>query len=286
MHIQTLTLHNYRGARSLSLELGPRLNVMVGINGAGKSTVLDAATILLSWAVNRIRTPGASGRPILESDITNGQPSASIELTMKHGLNFVDWRLAKARKGSRISEKPTNLKTLSAYISVLHDQQWSEDAALPLFAYYPVNRSVLDIPLRIRTKNKFDMIAAYDKALESDTSFRAFFEWYRSREDLENELKILAMEGSTIKAGRVNEYPDPQLQAVRDALSQFLPKFRNLRVRRSPLRLEVEKNGQLLTVNQLSDGEKCMIALISDLAEGLLLPIPPPRIHLQAKASS
>ena len=274
MHIQTLTLNNYRGAQSLSLDLDSHLNVFVGINGAGKSTILDAATLLLSWAVNRIRSPTASGRPIAEGDITNGQPSASIELIGVHENTNISWRLAKARKGSRISENPTNLKPLSSYVNAVQDQLQSESAALPLFAYYPVNRAVLEIPLRIRTKHEFDLLAAYDKALESETAFRTFFEWFRAREDLENELKILSIEGPALKARKASEAPDPQLQAVRDALYQFLPEFSNLRVRRSPLRMEVEKNGQVLTVNQLSDGEKCLIALISDLARRLAIANP------------
>ena len=278
MHIQTLTLNNYRGAQSLSLDLDSHLNVFVGINGAGKSTILDAATLLLSWAVNRIRSPTASGRPIAEGDITNGQPSASIELSIEltggHEDKSITWRLAKARKGSRISENPTNLKPLSSYVNAVQDQLQSESAALPLFAYYPVNRAVLEIPLRIRTRHEFDLLAAYDKALERDTAFRTFFGWFRAREDLENELKILRIEGSTPKARKAPDAPDPQLQAVRDALYQFLPEFSNLRVRRSPLRMEIEKNGRFLTVNQLSDGEKCLIALISDLARRLAIANP------------
>ncbi len=74
MYIQTLILTNYCGAQSLSLNLDERLNVSVGINGAGKSTVLDAATILLTLVVSRIRTPGASGRPLR----TRHYPSVTV----------------------------------------------------------------------------------------------------------------------------------------------------------------------------------------------------------------
>lgn len=69
-------------------------------------------------------------------------------------------------------------------------------------------------------------------------------------------------------------FPDPHLEAVREALRQFLPEFDNLTVRRNPLRMEVEKNGERLTVNQLSDGEKCLIALIGDLARRLAIANP------------
>ncbi len=38
--------------------------------------------------------------------------------------------------------------------------------------------------------------------------------------------------------------------------------------------MEIEKNGQLLTVNQLSDGEKCLIAMVSDLARRMAIANP------------
>ncbi len=275
MHLQTLTLTNYRGARSLSLELDSRLNVFVGINGAGKSTVLDAATLLLSWAVNRIITPGAPGRPIAESDIANGQTASAVELVGIHDGEKISWRLAKARKGThKLDRVTTYLKPLTQYAEQIQSQLTNESSSLPLFVYYPVNRAVLDIPLRIRSQNKFEILAAYDKALTSDTDFRTFFEWFRAREDLENEMKILGMEEATLGAQSVTEGPDPQLEAVRSAINQLLPEFSNLRVRRSPLRMEIEKNGQILTVNQLSDGEKCLIAMVSDLARRMAIANP------------
>ena len=275
MHLQTLTLTNYRGAKALSLALDSQLNVFVGVNGAGKSTVLDAATILLSWAVNRIVTLGASGRPVAESDITNGQNSSAIELTGTHNGENISWRLAKARRGTHKSDRVTTyLKPLTQYAEQIQSQLTDESSSLPLFVYYPVNRAVLDIPLRIRSQNKFEILAAYDKALTSDTDFRTFFEWFRAREDLENEMKILSMEEATLRAQSVIEGPDPQLEAVRSAINQLLPEFSNLRVRRSPLRMEIEKNGQLLTVTQLSDGEKCLIAMVSDLARRMAIANP------------
>jgi DNA repair exonuclease SbcCD ATPase subunit len=73
MRIDSLTLSGFRGALNLPLTLDRRLNVFVGINGAGKSTILDALALALSWAANRIRHATASGRPIDEAAITNGK---------------------------------------------------------------------------------------------------------------------------------------------------------------------------------------------------------------------
>ncbi|WP_375476816.1 hypothetical protein [uncultured Nostoc sp.] len=59
---------------------------------------------------------------------------------------------------------------------------------------------------------------------------------------------------------------DKQLEAVRKAIYSLIPDFYNLRVRRSPLRMTVRKQNKELIVNQLSDGQKCLLAMVGDLA--------------------
>ena len=46
----------------------------------------------------------------------------------------------------------------------------------------------------------------------------------------------------------------------------MLPGFENLRVRRNPDRLMIAKNGVEYNISQLSGGEKCLLALVGDLA--------------------
>jgi predicted ATP-binding protein involved in virulence len=276
MHIQTLTLTNFRGARSLSLDLHPRLNVLVGVNGAGKSTVLDASATMLSWAVSRIRQAGTSGRPISEDDITNKQGAATIEISCVDDDRKITWRLTKSRKGYGSPEHPSDLKELSDYTKKIQNRIANSEQItnIPLFVHYPVTRAVLEIPLRIRGKHNFELLAAHDDALTTGANFRTFFEWFREREDLENEILVRRNQPNLFTEDEVNDYPDPQLKAVRSALSRLLPEFENLTVRRSPLRMEIQKNGEMLTVNQLSDGEKCLIAMVSDLARRLAIANP------------
>jgi len=55
-----------------------------------------------------------------------------------------------------------------------------------------------------------------------------------------------------------------------------MPNIGNLRVRRTPapLRLILTKNNKSLVINQLSDGEKCLLAMIGDLAKRLVIANP------------
>ena len=80
MRIKELKLTNYRGVSSLQLDFAEGMTVFYGVNGAGKSTVLDALAIMFSWAVSRIRHATAPGRSIAESDITNGKSYSALEM--------------------------------------------------------------------------------------------------------------------------------------------------------------------------------------------------------------
>ena len=273
MKIREIKLENYRGAQSLTILFDHKLNVFYGVNGSGKSTVLDAIAIMLSWAVSRIRHSGASGRPIVEADIMNGRSVAKIDLAIEENDRTISWRLVKKRSGHKAADDKSNLHELSQFTENLQESisKFSERVDLPLFAYYPVNRAVLDIPLRIREKHRFNLLAAYDDALTSGANFRTFFEWFREREDLENENRKYI---NALMKPDDFQFPDSQLETVRKALTIFLPEFSNFSVRRNPLRMEVEKDGKRLTVNQLSDGEKCLIALVGDLARRMAIANP------------
>ena len=77
-----------------------------------------------------------------------------------------------------------------------------------------------------------------------------------------------------LSSGDVPYLANNELAAVRRALSRFLPEFSDWKIRRTPLRMEVKKDGEALSVDQLSDGEKCMIALVGDLARRLVIANP------------
>lgn len=289
MKLKQLTLENFRGFKKLELALDPQLTVLVGANGAGKSSVLDALAILLSWVVARVRRAGGSGRAISEMDIHNRANYGTLKITTDNATPF-HWQLVKGKAGHVRSDSVTVLDKLSEYAKTIQQQitDTDEQCSIPLFAYYPVNRAVLDIPLRIRTSHEFGLLDAWDEALTSASNFRSFFEWFRNREDVENEIKNYRLSDEfkvlfsntphppdSAAYQRVkNDYKDIQLQTVRRALEVFLPDFSEFAVRRNPLRMTVKKREQEVRVDQLSDGEKCLIALVADLARRLAIANP------------
>ena len=274
MRLNSINIEGFRGIPNLQLEFPKQVNVLVGVNGVGKSAVLDCTAILLSRLIGRIRSSAGTGRYFTHSDINNRRQWTRNEIEIAFQGKPLRWSVVKTRRGQQ-KQSISGLVDLRKDVELFRSKLAEDEAArLPLAVYYPVNRAVLDIPLRIRKRHPFDRLAAYDQALSGEwSSFRVFFEWFREREDLENENRLDRP-----------EFRDSQLQAVRTATERFLAGFKGLKVRRSPLRMVVEKHGEELIVNQLSDGEKCTLAMAGDLARRMAIANPAMADPLQGEA--
>ncbi len=285
MKIQHLSIENYRGIKKLSLDLTAPVAVFVGKNGAGKSSILDCLATLLSWYPARIRSPKESGSRLRQTDIQIGRKVASARIVTDFEEDRkIEWSLSTARKGCGQSSQ-SQLKELTEEAQRQVVQMFSdpvesvadslEDKA-PLIVHYDVNRAVLDIPLRIRGEIDLgDPLIAFDGALGAGVNFRSFFSWYRQREDLENEkmqeflwIPSLSELAKSKLTNLIESIQDHQLEVVRQAIEVFTG-FTGLKVRRNPLHMELKKNGKTLWVDHLSDGEKCLLAMVGDLARRL-----------------
>lgn len=305
MKIDSLKLTNVGRFNDITVHLAPvdgshsNVTVFVGINGAGKTTLLKALITCLSWLIARIRTHKGNGSHIAEDDIRNGTPAAIVSIAVAEPAHprvnpesdpdeeddvFV-WGMSHSKQ-----EGKTALSSSLEDVNLLADHYRAlltadDNASLPLIAYYPVERSVLEIPLKIKSGQTFDQLAGYDDSQKHSTDFRGFFEWFREREDSENESGISdsALNEIAQKFGPESEAwktlselkassRDSQLTAVRCAITAFMPGFTNLRIQRQPrLHMAIDKDRVTFSVAQLSQGEKSMLALIGDIARRLAM---------------
>lgn len=266
MKVRSIKLTDFRGLHHLAVDFKQQTTAFVGVNGVGKSTVLDALAIALSQLTWRINGQPLRARPIAHDDIRHGADFARIEIGAEVRGQPITWAIVtNRRKGNYAeSERKSDLEALNVAVKEI-DIEWEhveterqEPYDLPMAVYYDVNRAVLEVPMRVREKLIHNPNSVYQDALDhGGADFKRFFIWFRNREDHENEQRV-----------DDPKFRDRALEAVRAAVATFTA-FSDLRIRRSPLRMTVIKQGTELSVEQLSDGERNMLALVGDMARRL-----------------
>jgi predicted ATP-binding protein involved in virulence len=284
MRIEKLHIQNFRGFQDITLNF-PKSNlaVFIGINGAGKSTILDCIAIMLAEFVTKLRNREVADIELSENDIRLNSNSIinTITISIEDGKQ-ISWRMVE--DGSD-EQKHNNYSSIENYIQSLQKKLESQpNLDLPVMVYYQTHRIVLKNPYIFGDKKvepeKYYQFHAYQKAFSSEiNNFQEFFEWFQVQEDYENEIRL-----------RQNaSYRNPRLEIIRNAITNFLnnffhQNFSNLRVVRSISEnfvinsvkpsLTITKNNQDFKIEQLSDGEKMLLMLITDLARRLAIANP------------
>ncbi|MFC4995655.1 AAA family ATPase [Rubritalea tangerina] len=243
MQIDSIELTNFAGFKSLEIDFNYKhddTTVIIGNNGSGKTSIIEGVVTSLSWLTARILREEGKGSPIDELKIHNGESTATTAISVGYNSTQFKWQIAKTRKG-RKAQSSTELanatelaKNLRASLSETPDT-----ANLPLIAYYSTERVVVEVPLKIRTKHTFGQVDGYDQALSAGVDFRRFFEWFREREDAENENTLSLEALNSLKElldmpepewekfeANIKNRKDRQLNAVREAISLFMESFK------------------------------------------------------------
>lgn len=280
MRLKKITLNNFRCFEHLELLLHPRLTVLVGENGAGKTALLDGIASALSPVLTYLSSANQrlSGRVIQDRDFRVVQwpqfggkarwgmaEATRLQVETTDGLTWDVW------KSSTKGKKPEGLvgqTSLKNYLQGISESYATEHPRLtPVIAYYGAKRGYIDVPQRLRParENYGYPTAALIGALDSMSDFREMLAWF----DQEEAAELRANKG-VIDEDFVES---PMIAAVRTAIEELLggaysnPHFN----RDHKFLLERKSDGAYLTVNQLSQGYQSMLALGMDFARRLAL---------------
>lgn len=262
MRLKRLTLESFRGFDALDLHFHPRLTVLVGVNGSGKTSILDALVMLLSEAQKD--RPGSGLATVLA-----GNQGQEAKEQARAPFTFGDHRIGSdaPRTSIRVETTEGHSGTLSwelgfprkRELASLVDAMTGEHTSV---CAYPVRREVANYETATVSGRAYAS-SLFDR-WNSRVDFSSFFRWFMHKEDLENERRR-----------DEPDYRDPDLEDVRLAVERVLPGFSSLRVRRGNLPTKVsETSGPRFTVNkhgvefdfvQLSEGERILTVLAGDM---------------------
>ena len=278
MQIERLILYDFRGIHELELELNGKSTILYGINGVGKSSILAAVNLLYANIINKIvNQKFKQSIKFEESDIKYKKAAATI--AAEFGFEDTKETFCFSRQNHRANTKV--IKPVKNQFDELIDHfrqlyigrvtvdddnnlvYQNEKFNLPIFINYGVNRLVLKTPLRINKKQSYGQFAAYEKAIENQIAFDRLFEWFLEQELYEIQLK---------KENK--DYEDISLKAVKTAMLAMLDGYKEIHIAVKPYSMKVYKGNEVLDILQLSDGEKCTLALFGDLARRLAIANP------------
>lgn len=256
MKIKHLQLQNFRRYKHARFQFHPQFTVVIGNNGAGKTTVLDALAMLLNTYFQGAKLPTGGGT-IKPEDARGiyvqkeGQvfrermDEVALEATAVLAADSLTWRREIGDRGG----KAKNFVQLGAQGRAQLKEGGSPD--LPLLLYYGAGR-LWTLHDNVETSQPASQLEAYRYCLDPKSDQKAFEKWFK-------KLTFAALQ----RGGE----PSPAIQAVKDAVLACIPGAQDFfhDTEYDELTIRLEKEG-LVPFNSLSDGYRNMVAMVADIA--------------------
>ena len=256
MRVARLALANVRRIKVAELCFQPGFNVIAGVNGVGKTTVLDALAVCLSDVVGHVNELRRYRKPFTFDDIRIGADALDVFCDVE---DMEGARYGNAFHRSHETNGPRKkARVASGWAGFAEEAPPSatgdEIGGRPLAILFSTNRSVPSERVPASSAAAGDVSVAFSGALSNrELRLGEFAAWMRSRQALGEEWPA---------ARRV-------LEVFNSAVTRFLPGYRNLRPDERGRSLLVDRNDTTLPVKLLSGGELGVLAMVLDLTRRL-----------------
>lgn len=270
MHLEKLRLKNYKVFENIYISFKPGVNLLIGDNGVGKSTILDAIATALGGMF--VRVDGVAVKNISKDDVriehkAIGDSSmefiyhepVEVECTMEIDGMIYSWSRIKEELSS--AHTKTDNKDASSWLRKITN---NSNSRLPILSYQSAARA-----WRIRrgdfgnelTKRLDDRRCGYIGCMDSSMDVKTIQQWC-----MKQELNAL-QKGKTI-----SEY-----EMFKDVVASFMTKIEDLRERpqiyySAQFNEFIYNNGSTdIFISKLSAGYQALLWMIMDLAYRIAL---------------
>ncbi|WP_394166057.1 AAA family ATPase [Neptunomonas phycophila] len=266
MKLNSLKLKNFRCYEERSFEFHPNVNLVVGHNAAGKTALLDAiAVATATWFIG-FKKKNLDGKAISPSDATlkyseHGEDASFVESwpVVVSATGYVNERLVSWERSKASPTGNTRYGQATELIdqAKLCDSSLDSETDLPLIGYYGTMRLWQDpraskAKISLEKGNKPSRLDGYKHSVDPRIAVREMVNWFAKQE---------------WRAFQQGKEP-VMLKIVRDAVLTCIDGATSLRfdANREELLLSIGDN-QPQPFSILSDGQRCVLALVADIAQ-------------------
>lgn len=296
MKIDTVRLENYRRYRDLKINFDAHFNVLAGINGSGKTTILHAICETFKGFTQflQVKSPDILQDPALArlQPVANGhqlrfESHYPLKVQMWGDVfgQLVHWGVKKesliapAQLDDEVAgegRQRNGYESLSSIFPAYLRRDFSHEAmadesrqTLPLLLFYRAKRSW--------DQGQPDELYA---AQERNSRFDAYSSWWDASRDASSLQswvigKCLERYQKSSESGiAFDAIDDDELALVNGALAAVLPEYKGLRYDMKQRTLFLEKNDVFEPASpfsNLSDGQKSVVGLLVDIGRRICL---------------
>ena len=272
MKIKSITLSNFRCFENLEIELNDNLTVIVGNNGAGKSSILDAISIAIGTFLAGL--DGVYSIGINKEDarykfydmgsVIDVQPQFPVIISAQGSVNekSVTWKreLSSSTGRTRMVDAKEMLSQSKEYQKRI--SAGDKDLILPILSYYGTGR--LWAQKREKSTNeqlyKFSRLIGYTDCLAAESNEKLMLKWFEKMTIQEAQNRTVSPEFLAVKQAMVKCFWEITGYSNVDVLF-------NLDTHNIDICYEDHAGAHLrFPMMTLSDGYKSTLCLVADIA--------------------
>jgi predicted ATP-binding protein involved in virulence len=272
MRVEWLSITHFRGLHRAEYSFHPNMNLFIGENGSGKTSVIECLRVMLSQIAPDLTPAPRFNLGFNLSDIMHGKEKMMSEMSFScHGNDFY-YLVHKQREKYITTRSPsgedetTTAKEVAELSPVNFDRSIRNLPHQPILLFFSTRRSIIS---EEKSKTASEQKNAYYRSMHVERGLRIkdFADWWRTKIALSDETG--------------NRKHLAQIDLAVTAVSQILPEVTNWRLDEEG-NIWVDKARDLvfdsdartetysLTIDQLSDGERSLIVLAFDITRRLI----------------
>jgi len=264
MYIERVEIANFRGLVTkdsegreqpyTELNFDRAFNVIIGVNGIGKTSILDMLAILLGRMLPHIVPASTRKRSFIATDFRVADAEVVGRIWLDFDTDTVTYGVAQTVDLQRKPLEDIDKRLIATLAGRYEKGKPLAPVNTPVALLYTTERAGYRLARKIVTMAPPGRAAAFQGALvEKTVNYGLVAQWLYKHRSLANESD---------RDRRI-------LEATETALQRFLPAFGELEEQIDPPRLFVKKRGVRLGIEQLSDGERSFLAIVVDIARHL-----------------